>query len=151
MNNNIREIYSEVYIVLNKLGDNFISKLPYDLYNMIKEEKLDNNKAISNKTISLDKQNLKRETLSIIALLHLNYWCNSEEEKNRLRELFSLNEEKYQLEIRKKYNSYDIFKNNKKIINGNTIEKETSMVKYKESILRRIIKKIKDFLFHIKF
>ncbi len=114
MNIYTKEMYSEVYGVLNILGNNYISKLPSSLYNMIKEEKLETYNPNYDVTISLYKQNLKRETLSMIALFHLNYWCNSDDEKNKLKELFKSNEEKHQLEIREKYNLDNIFKNTTK-------------------------------------
>ena len=40
----------------------------------------------------------------MIALFHLNYWCNSNEEKEQLKQLFKNNEEKHQAEMREKYN-----------------------------------------------
>ena len=36
----------------------------------------------------------------MIALFHLNYWCNSQEEKQELNDLFKENEIKYQPELR---------------------------------------------------
>lgn len=150
MNINTKEMYSEVYGVLDMLGENYISKLPSSLYNMIKEEKLETYNPNYDATISLDKQNLKRETLSMIALFHLNYWCDSEEEKNKLKELFKSNEEKHQLEIREKYNPDNIFKkhNQVKEIKDNIVKNENSLVEYKETFFTRFINKIKN-IFHI--
>lgn len=51
----------------------------------------------------------------MIALLHLNYWCNSENEKQGLLKLFKYNEEKHQAEIREKYNPDNIFKQNAEV------------------------------------
>ena len=39
MNNEIREIFSEVYAILNTLGKEYIDKIPDKIYNLIKENK----------------------------------------------------------------------------------------------------------------
>ena len=87
MENTVKDIYSEVYAILNMLGKEYINKLPKDIYNIIKEEKSTEYNPVYETTVALDKQDVKKETISIIAFLHLNYWCN-EEEKIKLRELF---------------------------------------------------------------
>ena len=97
MENTVKDIYSEVYAILNMLGKEYINKLPNDIYNIIKEEKSTEYNPVYATTVALDKQDVKKETISIIAFLHLNYWCN-EEEKIKLRELFDENEDKYQEE-----------------------------------------------------
>ena len=71
-----QEIYSEVYSILNLLGDYFINKLPTSLYEMIKKEKSSTYNPQYSKKIDLNEQNIKRESLSMIAIFHLNYWCN---------------------------------------------------------------------------
>ncbi len=148
MNIQTQEIYSEVYSILNLLGESYIKKLPISLFNMIKEEKRQDYNPKYDSKIDLEQQNIKRETLSMIALFHLNYWCNSDEEKNELKTLFKTNEEKHQAEIREKYNPDNLFKKHKeKIITENIIENEVAMVEYKESIFKRFINKIKS-IFH---
>lgn len=148
MNVKTKEMYSEVYSILNMLGNDYISKLPGSLVTMINEERLKTYEPKYEPDISLDKQKLQRDTIAMIALLHLNYWCDSNEEKENLKELFKDNEKKYQAELREKYNSDNIFKkkeNNKYVENDN--EKNKSMIQYKETIFKRIMKKIMS-IFH---
>lgn len=151
MNTKVQETYSEVYGVLNMLGDSFINKLPEKLVNMIKEEKSStyNPKYIPNK--SLTEQNIKRETLAMITLLHLNYWCETEDEKNELRAILNENEKKYQEEISKKYNPFkNVEKDAKKIENEPVkVADNVALNEYKESFISKIIDKIKAF-FKIK-
>lgn len=105
-----KETYSEVYSVLELLGEDYISKLPSKMYNMIEEERLkEYNPSYS---MPLKNESIKKEALAIIAVLHLNYWCETEEEKSRLNNLFENNYTKYQDELRNMY-----------IVNNN--EKET--------------------------
>ena len=90
----------------------------------------------------------------MIALFHLNYWCDSNEEKEKLRKLFKENENKYQTELCEKYNPDNIFKNrckpnveNQETNNKNQekIKNAKEIIKYKESIFKRILNKIKMF------
>ena len=142
-----KEIYSEVNGVLNMLGENYINKLPSGLFSMIKNEKLDTYNPIYDGTIALEQQNIKRESISMIALFHLNYWCENDEEKEKLRNLFQENENKYQTELREKYNPDNLFKNKKSAViqENETINENVAMVEYKESAFKRFLNKIKKF------
>ena len=90
MNVNTQEMYSEVYSILNLLGNNYIAKLPKSLFKMIEEEKSSTYNPQYSEDKSLNEQNIKRESLSMIALFHLNYWCNSNEEKEQLKKILKL-------------------------------------------------------------
>lgn len=141
MNVETKEVYSEVYQVLNLLGTEYINKLPNSLFNMLKEKRDINYTPQYVEDIPLDEQNIKKETLAIIALLHLNYWCENEKEKAELKQLLSNNEIRYQQELRDKYDPENVFK---KCNAENVVEKQTSLVEYKIPFLKRIISKIKN-------
>lgn len=144
MNMQTKEIYSEVYSILNLLGEDYIKKLPTDLFNMIEEErKQDYNPQYDLK--NFEGQSIKRASLSMIALFHLNYWCKSDDEKNNLKQIFRKNQEKYQTEIREKYNPDNIFKNKKENIDNDSLN-EVDLIEYKETIFKKILKKIKKIL-----
>ena len=87
--------------------------------------------------------------MAIIALLNLQYWCKDEEEKKRLQAIYAQNEKKYQDMLYKKYNPNDIFKKKDETVTENNIKQEENMqiIEYKESIFKRIINKILDFLY----
>ncbi len=141
MNIKTEEIYSEVYQVLNLLGNQYIDKLPNSLFNMLKEKRNISYTPKYIQDIPLNKQNIKKETLAIIVLLHLNYWCENEEEMLQLKQMLKNNEDRYQQEIRNKYNPDDIFKKYKQ---ENIVENQVSMIEYKESLFKRFISKIKS-------
>lgn len=146
MENTVKDIYSEVYAILNMLGKEYINKLPKDIYNIIKEEKSTEYNPVYETTVALDKQDVKKETISIIAFLHLNYWCN-EEEKIKLRELFDENEDKYQEEL-KQQEEQEVEQEDEEIQEDNNeieIGKEfLSMIVYKEeNFAQRIFNKIR--------
>ena len=148
MNVATQEMYSEVYSILNLLGNSYIAKLPKSLFKMIEEEKSSTYNPQYREDQSLNEQNIKRESLSMIALFHLNYWCNSDEEKEQLKQLLKNNEEKHQAEIREKNNPDNLFKNNKQetIQEANVNSNNLAIVEYKESILKKFINKIKSLL-----
>ena len=144
-----KETYSEVYEILNLLGNEYINKLPSKLYKLIEVSKSDSYNKILTKQ-DLKSGNVKRESIAIIALFHLKYWCKSNEEKSNLQKLFSDNEKKYQKELREKYNPDNIFKAENKEKTTGVFEKvnvsnEVNIVKYKESIFKKFINKIKNF------
>ncbi len=145
MNIKTKEIYSEVYQVLNLLGNEYIDKLPNRLFNLLKEKRNVNYNPQYTEDIPLNKQNIKKESIAIIALIHLNYWCEDEKEKYELKQILKNNENKYQQELRNKYNPEDIFKKNNP---ENIVENQTSIIEYKEPLYKKFINKIKS-LFHI--
>ena len=142
-----KEIYSEVYSVLKILGKKYIDKIPNSLYNMIQENKLETYNPTYTLETDLNEQNIKRESISMIALMHLNYWCNSENEKNELKKIFKENDGKYKERIREKYNPDNLF--NKKNIETEKITENvenTEIIKYKEeTFFKRILRKIVNF------
>ena len=155
MDIDIKQTYSEVYEVLGILGKNYINKLPSSLYKKIIKEKSDQYRPEYISITTIENQNIKKEAIAMIALLHLKYWCNSNEEKIKLKKLFQNNEKKYQNELRKKYNPDDLFKINIKMKQKQeenrkeleNIKNQTIVVvENKNSVVEKIIKKIKLFL-----
>ena len=143
MNINIRQAYSEVDEFLTLLTDEQINKVPLKLRNFFKEEKDNEYK----KGIDIDRpikeQNLKSETLAIIAFLNLQYWCEDENEKEQLRQTYMKNEEIYRDFMQVDFNNNDTF--DKPILEEpDKITNNNEMVQYKESIIKRIFGKIKN-------
>lgn len=87
---NIPTAYAEVLAILDALGDSYKSKIPKEI--------LDNLESMKDKTckITYDRNDtnpdLSREALALIAWLNMEYWCEDEEEKARLKEAYDRNE-----------------------------------------------------------
>ena len=101
----------------------------------------------------MNEQNISKDAIAIIALLHYSYWCKSEEEKQRLASIFNENTIQNELERRKQYSPDDIFKKRNNTENDvnitETAQEESStnrMIVYKESIFTKIMNVIKKFL-----
>lgn len=144
MNENTKKVYSEVYQVLNILGNEYIRKLPKSLYNMLEEKRDTTYNPKYTDEIAFDMQNIKKESLNILALLHFNYWCNSYEEKLELQNILEENEKIHKENLRKKYNPENIFKNKKNVYTKEAVENNMAVIEYKENIFRRVINKIKN-------
>lgn len=134
MENNLRKSYSEVYEILNLMENIYLDKIPNKVIELINNERDKDFKTSISTDIALEKQKLQRDTLAILAILYLNYWCESEQEKKELIELFNdvdkANAEKY---------SYENLFNNKSNIKETFSENNIAIVEYKENILKRIL------------
>ena len=97
----------------------------------------------------MKNQNLKEETLGIIALLNLQYWCEDEHEKQRLKEVYAKNEKVYQEMLQVAFNPDDIFKRKTTSVEEQEKTENNQMIEYKEPIIKKIVNKILKF-FHLK-
>ena len=147
-----REAYSEIDEFLELITEEEKNQIPQKLRDFFKREKANGYHKGINLNVPIKDQNLKSETLALIALLNLQYWCKDEEEKERLKKIYADNEKKYQDKIREKYNPDNIFKNNKtevENIKKDNDEDSNQLIEYKESIFKKIFTKLLR-IFHIK-
>jgi len=143
---NTRKAYSEIDEFLGLLNDEQRNKIPQKLREFFREEKDGDYIKGINPNEPIKNQNLKEETLGIIALLNLQYWCEDENEKQRLKEVYAKNEKVYQEMLQVAFNPDDIFKKKTQPIENEQVE-NTQMVVYKESFIQKIIGKIKKIFF----
>lgn len=140
---NIRQAYSEVDEFLTLLTDEQINKIPLKLRNFFKEEKDNEYKKGIDIERPIKEQDLKSETLAIIAFLNLQYWCEDENEKAQLRQTYMENEETYRNFMQEDFNTNDTF--DKAVLEKqDKITINNEIVQYKASIIKRIFNKIKD-------
>lgn len=135
----IKDSYSEVYSILNILGNQYIEKIPKSIYMTIEKEKNNDYNPQYDLKIDISKQNIKRDSIAIIAFLHLNYWCETIDEKNKLKKIFMNNEAKYQEKLKQKYNCKNLFN---KVIKEEAKE-EVNITRV--SFIDKIINKIRSF------
>ena len=145
---NIARAYSEVDAILEKMDKANVEKIPIKLRKMFKEEK---DVEYQNKIDIYDKvqrKELEPKTLTLLAMLYLNYWCKDDEEKNNLIKQYAENDRKSEEETREKYNPDNLFKNKEKnkeqIANNST---ETSLIiDKKKKWYKKIFNFIKNFI-----
>lgn len=139
-----RQAYSEIDEFIGLLTVAEQNEIPQKLRNFFKEQKDKNYVKNINPNIPIKEQNLLEETLALIAMLNLQYWCKDEKEKERLKNVYADNERKYQEELREKYNPDNLFKNKQRAVEEKI--EETAMIEYKEISL---FTKIKKFILNI--
>ena len=136
--------YSEVYAILNMIEDEYKERVPKNVMDFFEEERDKEYNPIIDVNIPLEKQNLKRKTLVLLAILNLNYWCDSEEEKQEILDCFAKNEELKRIkekELTENYNINNLFKK----IENNENKTEVSLIEYKkQNFIQKIILKIKS-------
>lgn len=142
---NTRQAYSEIDEFLGLITEEKRNEIPKKLRQFFKEEKDNDYHKNINVNIPIKDQNLKEETLAIIALLNLQYWCKDEKEKQRLQQIYANNENKYQAELREKYNPDNIFKKKENTKENLKIE-ETALTNYDNRVW---YKKALDFISNI--
>ena len=149
---NTRQAYTEIDNFIELLDEYNRNKVPKKLREYFKKEKDNTYTKTINPNIPIKEQNLKEETLALIAMLNLQYWCEDEEEKRRLKKIYSDNEIKYQQKLREVYNPEDVFKSKQKQeqieneISSEEIQENVAMVEYKKETF---IDKIKKFFIKI--
>ncbi len=91
----IPDMYSEVYEILNILGEEYINKLPKKLYMNISNYRNKNNTKKFYIDRSIQEQDLNQETLEFITFLDLKYWCN-DNERQVLMDQYEENQERFE-------------------------------------------------------
>lgn len=133
--------YAEIDEILNLLEDDYRERVPKKVRDFFKEEKMKDYHPEIDIEKPLIEQNLKRETMVLLAILNLNYWCEDEEEKQSfLNELDKNEEEKNELE--EKYNPDKLFKKKQ----DESIQNNLQIIEYKKpNFIQRLLTKIKKF------
>lgn len=150
-NDKYAKAYTEVLEIIKYLPKNEYDKIEKEKINFFEDNKDNSYKFSINPNLPLDEQNISIEANSIIIVLFRDYFA-TENQKEKLNTILKQNEDKYQVEIRNKYNPDDIFKNKRfKIMETNTNEeiKNTDLpieIK-KENFFKKFIAYIKNLIF----
>ena len=108
--------YAELLEILSLMEEQYVKRVPQKLIGIFEQNALVSYEKHLDVNKPLEEQNLSKETTALIAMLTLNYWCDTEEEKRELTEIYKENEKLYQEQVREKYNPDNIF------VNQNTSE-----------------------------
>ncbi len=96
-----KESYSEVYELLDFLGKEYIDKIPKKLYEFIEKNRDKDYRTNFNKNDieSINSVSVSRKAVAIIAFLNMNYWIDDEAEKDRLKKIYSVEQERFKDEV----------------------------------------------------
>lgn len=133
--------YAEIDEILNLLEDDYRERVPKKIRDFFKEEKMKDYHPEIDIEKPLIEQNLKRETMVLLAILNLNYWCENEEEKQSFFDELDKNEEEKN-ELEEKYNPDNLFKKKQ----DESIQNNLQIIEYKKpNFIQRLLTKIKKF------
>ena len=133
--------YAEIDEILNLLEDDYREMVPKKVRDFFKEEKMKDYHPEIDIEKPLIEQNLKRETMVLLAILNLNYWCENEEEKQSFFDELDKNE-KEKNELEEKYNPDNLFKKKQ----DESTENNLQIIEYKKpNFIQILLTKIKKF------
>ena len=144
MLNITKQAFSEVYDIIYNMG--IYNEIPKSFIELINSNRDIEYKVNIDYTQSLNEQELQKGTRVLLSLIYMDYLCSQEERQMLIQkdknELIKIEEEK-----REKYNPEILFKKQVKNIEEVKTNEQSIMI-YKESILKRLINKIKS-IFHV--
>lgn len=140
-------ICSEVYGFLNYMGEEYILKLPENVYSEIVNNRDANVVIEIDEKEGFNENSISKEALGVVAILDLQFWCSEEERKEKAQTYYE-NQKREEEFLKEKYNMDNIFKNEEPIKEEKNIEKEeniaeeTSLTVYEDNIFAKIKFKI---------
>lgn len=139
---------TEVLDIIEHLSLNATNKIPMQLLEFFKEVSMQDYKPQFDYSGGLEKINFTPKTKALLAMIYRNYLCSEEERKEFDQKLFE-NEEKYQQELREKYNPDKIFQNPELEENAKEENNQnTALIEYKEKKwYHKIFEKIRQLFF----
>ena len=147
VNRDYSRAYTEVLEILSHFSKEDYSKIPDEEIEYFKNNMDKTYEFSINPEEDLSKQNISKEANAIIVNLFIKYYA-TEEQKNKINEILSLNQEKEEQLKREKYNPDNIFNNRKMNYNNDIVENDKLlMVIKKENFFVRFFNYIKSLLF----
>ena len=135
-------LYKDTYTIIEMMNDSLRSKINPEFIDFLKQNKDDSFKGTVDRNVPLKNQNLRKEIKIMLSLIYINYFCEGEEKEKIIQ--------KEEENIRNFYNK-DIFETKNEIRNlsndasnnKESIDEPKEMIVYKESVIQKIIKKLK--------
>lgn len=119
----------EVETILKKLDENYINKIPTEIWDFIEKNKDDQYTFFYDDNIELLNQNLNIDTIAILSYINMQYLLD-EKSKKEVEEILIKDGAFLEQQKMKKYNPENIFKNKENIDNKG--ERDVSMIEVKE-------------------
>lgn len=119
----------EVETILKKLDENYINKIPTEIWDFIEKNKDDQYTFFYDDNIELLNQNLNIDTIAILSYINMQYLLD-EKSKKEVEEILIKDGAFLEQQKMKKYNPKNIFKNKENIENKG--ERDVSMIEVKE-------------------
>lgn len=132
------DTYSEVYEILSYMNKSIVMKVPVEILGVIKENRNLNYVSKIDKEDLFNLNNLSKDAINVLAWLDVNYWMDNEK-KEKIK--ISYENERRESNQGEKYFVEKIEKECNKIITN-----EVQVKVYKETIIKKIINKLKNLI-----
>ncbi len=132
------DTYSEVYEILSYMNKSIVMKVPVEILEVIKENRNMEYVSKIDKADLFNLNNISKDTINVLAWLDVNYWIDKEK-REKINSSYGNNFEK---------------SNNAEIDSLEKVEKENSKIitdevqvkVYKDTIINRILNRIKKLI-----
>jgi len=137
----------EVLEVLNYTNQEDVRKIPKSFIKFLTEIANKNYKVNFNHNGPISGLNLRKQTRELLGFIYITWWCDDKDRSNYKNIIYSNNSNSEQIEKIDNYDIDDTFKNKKETkTNKNIIEKENSIIEYKEEgLFKKFLNKILSF------
>lgn len=102
--------FKEVNEIIDIMGEKYKNKVPKKLLELLKNGEDSHYITKIKKDLPFEKQEISRTALILLNYINRNYWLDEEVEKQKIKNAYRIEEEKYQKLLREKYNPDEIFK-----------------------------------------
>lgn len=141
INTTDRQAFSDVSIIIKMMPNDMRQRIKPDFIKFVEENKDKDYVSNINENIPLEEQTLNEQTKTLLALIYREYLC-SESTREEL-----LKKEKIQIEEKEKEKREKYEIKFKKEMKKHESKEEVDLILYKkESIIKKIFKKIKEVL-----
>ena len=128
--------FVEVYEILKQMSPESVMKIPENIRNYIRDNRDEEYIWNYDKTKDFKEQDINEDTLVMLAYLNTEYMLD-EKQKQLMKQIYIINQQKLEKEKGEKYNSDSLFKKSKK-------KEEKEIVKYKEGLFAKIKRMFKN-------
>ena len=148
MNEIYKNSFKEVYDILENTEKELVDKIPKKFMNFLKSNMNEDYKTDIKKDEKISNQKLLSETEAILTLIYKSYWATDEEKKKlAIKEKKELLEKENNREEYIKKDIYETFEKRKNTNKNNENSLENNLIVIeKESFIKKILNKIKNFL-----
>lgn len=140
---NYEEAYAEVVEVLNYIPMNEYKKIPKKYITFMEENSSETSSFVYNIALPFNKQNISDTAKNILGMI-FRLFIIEQSKKDKLNNKDREIKKQEELEKYIKYNPENLFKNRKEDLKtiDNTVTQEVKLIKYNESLFKKIINKI---------
>lgn len=103
MKKELKKAYAEVLVIISHMEPEYKEKIPQKLLNQMEKNQLKNYKFELDFSIPFKENAFSSKTLPLLAMINLNYWCETEEEKQAQRAIHEGNDKAYREKQNEKY------------------------------------------------